>query len=341
MRGCYPFLAVVVIVICLVCTSAVSWAQSPTRNDRQAAIQPAVSELGPAASSAIGSSLIRPAGTGPTISVLASFNITTGGNGDSFPLNFTVPAGVSHVLYAWAIGGGLASYSPPTLPAGMTFETFRGFIGLAFGALAPGNYSTVLYYAGWTNVASIVVYGLSQDSGYTYAFVSQNASPVTLPAGADEYLGIMNTGGTYPVNDSSLTRLDAEAAALRGGETALIGRQTSGIFSATTQAAGLGIAAVGVYAQGVYPSLSPSSFPLFDYVIIGAAAVIAGTVGAVLALRRPSGGNPRVGGSSTPGQGFPGPFQFGSGRPCPYCGTINALDYSFCMRCAKPLPPMR
>ena len=28
-----------------------------------------------------------------------------------------------------------------------------------------------------------------------------------------------------------------------------------------------------------------------------------------------------------------------SKRPCPYCGTINERDWSFCQKCAKPLPP--
>lgn len=26
-------------------------------------------------------------------------------------------------------------------------------------------------------------------------------------------------------------------------------------------------------------------------------------------------------------------------RPCPYCGTMNQRDWSFCQKCAKPLPP--
>jgi hypothetical protein len=200
-----------------------------------------------------------PTDAGLAVSPLASFAITTGGWNLSFPLDFTVPFGVSHVLYAWAIGGGLyPTYLPPVLPSGLNITASNAnFEGMAFGALAPGSYSTDLWFPGWTNTVSIVVYGISQDANASYQFASVGqGTNLTLPAGASVYLGIESTGGTWPVLNPSIAFVDKETGALQGGETGVIGRQLTNSFTFTTQATGYGIVAVGIYG----PALASPSF---------------------------------------------------------------------------------
>jgi hypothetical protein len=185
--------------------------------------------------------------SGPTVSVLASYAITTGGWGLSFPLNFTVPNGTDHVLYCWAIGGNFSAFQSPDLPTGMSVATSIGYEGIAVGALTPGTYSTDLVYPGWSNGVSLVVYGVSGDAGYSYQFQSQNhVTNLSLAPGGSVYLGIESTGMTWPVVSPSLNPIDESTYALIGGTTGDIGRQSTGNFSFTTQAGGYGIAAAEI-----------------------------------------------------------------------------------------------
>jgi len=220
----------------------------------------------------------------------------------SYPLTFTVPAGLSDVLYAWALGGNFSAYEPPTLPSGMSIAAFLGPSGMAVGDLSPGTYSSDLAYTGWTNVVSIAVYGIPAGPGGSaptlqFSSVSQrNQHPLspeqvnlTLPSGASEYLAVQSTGGTYAVTDSSLTFVNEEAAALAGGYTALIGEQFNSTVSFTTVAVGASIVAVAIGANvtgaaGLSVNLLASfslttggwnlSFPLDFYVPVGVSQVL-------------------------------------------------------------------
>lgn len=192
---------------------------------------------------------------------LATFWATPDGWNTSFPLQFTVPAGLSDVVYAWAIGGNYSPYLPPTLPAGMNVTESVGWAGFAVGNLSPGSYATDLAYAGWTNYASIVVYGLELGPNASFRYGSVNeVDPVwgqtqtvnlTLPSGGDEYFGVMATGGTYKLRNATFGVTDEEAYALDGGVTGVIGRQASDSMSFTSRALTDALVGMGVYGGGL------------------------------------------------------------------------------------------
>jgi len=192
------------------------------------------------------------------VQLLNAFSLTTGGWDLNFSVPFVVPAGVSTVLYLWALGGNFTPFVPPTLPTGMTVAASDGFEGVAIGNLSTGTYSTDLSYAGWTNFASIAIYGVSGPN-VTYQFGTVNAtnpsfpSPqqlnLSLPSGGVEYLGALSSGGTYAVDNLSLSHIDTQAWAILGGLTGLIGRQWSNVLSFSTLALGYGIAGVGIYSN--------------------------------------------------------------------------------------------
>jgi hypothetical protein len=197
--------------------------------------------------------------TPPAVTLLAEFAITTGGWDLYFPLNFTVASNDSTVLYAWAVGGNFSSWPPPELPAGMNVAASVGYEGFAMGNLTAGNYSTNLSYPGWTNTASVAIYGVSGNSSTTFQFSSiseLNQHPLLteqvsleLPAGGAVYLAAQSTGGTWPINNSSISDVDVQAAALRGGEAGIIGRQASNLVSFDTIAAGGAIVGVAIDAN--------------------------------------------------------------------------------------------
>lgn len=200
--------------------------------------------------------------TEPTPVPLAAFSATVGGNNLTFPLNFTVPSGVSDVLYVWAIGGGLASYSLPNLPKGLTVVTsgLSYAMGVASGALAPGTYTTDLYYAGWTNTLSIEVFGVygGEYAAYRFASVSEpNPNPfnstieanLTLLRGGVDYIGVAGTGG-HAITNWSMPEVDALTAAWEmPGVAEIIGAQTNDTISARTDGEGLGLVGVGIYTN--------------------------------------------------------------------------------------------
>jgi hypothetical protein len=207
----------------------------------------------------------------PIVGTLATFDAIAGGSNLTFEVNFTVPSGVTDVLYVWAIGGGLGTFQAPTLPHGLAIVASSmdptsavRYAGIANGSLSPGKYSTNLTYDGWTNTVSIVVYGVLGGSQAAYRFGSvskANPSPgtstvagsLTIPAGAMDYLGAVATGG-YFVASWSMSAVSAEAPAWSvPGYTEIIGTQTSGTISATTNASSVGIVGAGIYPQG--PSL--------------------------------------------------------------------------------------
>jgi hypothetical protein len=174
---------------------------------------------------------------------------STPGNGWSENLSFTVPSGTSHVLLFWAVSDSVAANV--SLPSGLNVSTSQvgGSYGVAFGALASGGYTARFSAAGgWVNAATVAVFGVTYDSGYTYSLSSVNHSThLNLTSGATLYFGEEYTGGAYPVNTTSLTTIDEEAPAQNGGECDLIGMQGSGAYSFTTYAGGYGIVAVGIY----------------------------------------------------------------------------------------------
>jgi len=206
--------------------------------------------------------------------VLASLSEAIGGLGDSFPLTFTVPGDVSEVLYLWSIGGGLASYQLPTLPAGLEVVSAvpAWDAGVAAGQLNPGNYTTDLSYAGWTNTVSIVVYGIFGHVGALYRFASlaePNLLPgnqtmqlnLTLPAGGFEYFGAEVTGG-YAITDWSMPVLDAATPAWgMFGSSEPIGRQFTNVLSGFTAGAGLGLVGVGIYTSISTVSFDETGLP--------------------------------------------------------------------------------
>lgn len=211
---------------------------------------------------ATGSSTLGPSAPPPKVSFLNGTNAIVGASAKSFPLNFTVPVGASEEIYLWSIGGGLASFTPPSLPTGLTVATSFGFGGIAAGSLAPGPYTIDLSYAGWTNDVSYGIYVVSGGTGLSYQFANESLlnpvpphggliqASVSLSSGAVTYLGVAGTGG-YPIANSSLWPLAEEAPAWGiGGETQLIGTQPYGEVQASSYAEGLSLAAVGVYATG-------------------------------------------------------------------------------------------
>ena len=195
---------------------------------------------------------------GVDVNLLASFSATTGAWNLSFPLAFFVPAGTGQVLYLWALGGNYSNYTPPVLPAGMSVAASIGFEGIATGNLSSGSYVIGLSYAGWTNMVSLAVYGVSDSAAATYRFGAiDQPNPgfhtqqidLTLPAGAAVYLGVESTGGTWPVTNASFSFVDEAAWALRGGLSGEIGRQLSNTLSFTSRASGAGIVAIGIYTN--------------------------------------------------------------------------------------------
>jgi hypothetical protein len=188
----------------------------------------------------------------------------------SYTFSFNVPSGVGHEVYVWAIGGSGTSTVYPTLPSGMTVRTSvvdpsAGNVdsGIAMGTLPAGNYSIQLAYTEEVNAVSMELYLVWNDSGYTYQFSSpgNQSTQVTLSPGASAYLGSEANGGVWAITSSSLSPIDREAAATEGGgDTELIGRQSTGDFSFQTTAEDYGITAVGIY-----PSAGPPS-PFYPYV---------------------------------------------------------------------------
>jgi len=229
----------------------------------------------------------------PVVTLLASLNVTPYAWGMSFPLNFTVPAGTDHIVYAWAVGGNYTPYSLPRLPAGLWVNASVSGDGMASGSLAAGSYRTNLSYAGWTNYATVAIYGISGDAGDSYQFFLVNQEMhLTPPPGADVYLALQSTGGTYPVSASSLTTVDDEAAAIYGGYTGLIGRQATNSIWFSTSAGGYAIVAVGIYPPGSGgspsgPSLTLGPLSPLEYSLLGVGAgLAAGVGGTVLVTRR-------------------------------------------------------
>ena len=212
--------------------------------------------------------------TGPTPVVLASLSTIVGDLNASFPVSFTVPADVSEVIYAWAIGGGLAVYQAPTLPAGLTVAASVGPAGLAMGSLSPGTYSTELAYlaGGWTNDVSIVVLGIEDGANTSYrvgSATSQNPNAVNstsnasveLPAGAAFYLGVGTTGG-YALSSYSMTDLLASAPAWEmAGTTEVIGIQTGATVSDSSAAYEMGVLGLGLYTTLTNVTFEASGLP--------------------------------------------------------------------------------
>lgn len=212
--------------------------------------------------------------SGPTPELLASLEGLVGATDASFPLDFTVPVGMTHVLYAWAIGGGLASYEPPTLPTGMTVAASLSTAGLAIGSLAPGTYATNLTYPGWTNEVSIAVYGVLNGGNTSYRFgvasvqnpfggpnnTSEQAT-LDLPSGGAAYVGVATTGG-FPLSAVSMPIVDVEAPAwMTGGVTEVIGLQANATLWAQSSAFGEGIVGVGIYSNLTNVTFQESGLP--------------------------------------------------------------------------------
>lgn len=203
-----------------------------------------------------------PNSSAPTVELLAGYSQTVSAWNVSVPLNFTVTSGVSQVIYAWAIAGNFTPYTPPVLPAGMSVSASIGFEGMASGNLTAGTYATDLSYAGYVNLVSVAIYSISGSSNLTYQYSSlsqlnqhslqEQQVSLALPAGGSEYLVVESTGGTWPVNNTSITQVDEQTAALRGGVSGVIGRQSSDIASFTTIALGAGIVAVAIGASATH-----------------------------------------------------------------------------------------
>ena len=182
------------------------------------------------------------------VKFLTGYAATPSGNGWSHTLGFTVPSGTSHVLFVWAVSDSVAPNI--TLPSAFSVTTeVSTSDGIAFGALSAGTYSaSFTANGGWVNTATMGVYVISNDTGYTYTLSSSaQVTSLTLASGATAYLGTLYTGGAYPLTTWSLTTINEETPSQNGGETNMIGQQGSNTFSLTTSAAGYGIAAVGIY----------------------------------------------------------------------------------------------
>jgi hypothetical protein len=187
-----------------------------------------------------------------TVRFLAGFAAEpNGGAGGSDTLDFAVPAGYGHGIFVWADGD--TAYPKVTVPTGMTTEEkFASSAGLAYGTLPAGSYSaSINQNSGTTTALSMAVYGVLNDTAYYYQFKDANQSTsLGFTGGAAMYLGILMTGGGYPVTNPSLTTISEETPSTRGGETDLIGCQNSGTlsFQVSPSAVTYGIAAVGIYA---------------------------------------------------------------------------------------------
>ncbi len=233
----------------------------------------ASSAAGNLAISGVGIYTTAPAPTGPSPVLLDTAGAGVVGFNQTVLLNFTVPAGLTHILYAWAIGGGRAAYGAPTLPSGMTVAASIGTAGIAFGSLQPGTYSTSLFYGGWTNEVSVAVFGILNGANTSYVF---GASPVQdpyagsgvndtasleLPAGAAFYLGVATTGG-YPVSAVSMAETDVYAPAYGvPGTTQDIGLQLNPALWEQSGASSLGIVGVGIYTNVTNVTFVESGLP--------------------------------------------------------------------------------
>jgi hypothetical protein len=183
-----------------------------------------------------------------TVQLLIGYAQTPLEDNWTYTLDFTVPAGVSEVLFAWTIAD--ASTPTLTLPSGLSSQTsFGTSTGIASGGLAAGPYAVTLSgNGGWVNTVAMAVYVVSDDSSYTFAYSSAaQVKSLSGTSGAAVYIGILETGGTYPVTSPSLTTINEQTPSEYGGETDLIGTQSSDAFSFATTAGGYGIAIVGIF----------------------------------------------------------------------------------------------
>jgi len=195
--------------------------------------------------------------------LLAGFSRTAGGNGLSFPLNFTVPSGVQQVLYVWALAGGLGTYQSPTLPSGLKVVEMLGGTGMAYGNLSTGTYATTLSYPGWTNTVDLAVYGILGGANADYvqfgANSASNPNPynasftvnLTMPAGSPVYIGVAATGGHSILNWTMPAVDEMTEAWEMPGYAQVIGRQAAPVLSATSEAGGMAVLGMGIYS---YPA---------------------------------------------------------------------------------------
>jgi hypothetical protein len=183
--------------------------------------------------------------------LLAGYAATPAGSGWSHTFTFTVPSGTSHVLLFWTFNDDVTANV--SLPPGLTIEKeFGNSTGVAFGALAAGNYSASFSGgSGWVNTVTMAAYGISNDSDYSYQFadVSQSMN-LTMTSGASVYLGALINGGGFPITNWSLTTVNEETYPQNqqgtSNETDLIGQQSSNTFSFQTKAYGYGIVGAAI-----------------------------------------------------------------------------------------------
>ncbi len=181
-----------------------------------------------------------------TVIVLSGENSSPGISNWSETLSFTVPSGEQHEVVFWAIGA-LAQVTI-SLPTGMTTKTqFGNSTGIAIGSLAAGTYNITASCAGaLVNSQSIVVYGVVNDTAFTYEFKSgSQVKSLSMSSGAEIYLGALSTGGAA-ITSHSLTTINEEAPATGGGVTELIGSQTTRTLSLQTAATLYGVAGAGI-----------------------------------------------------------------------------------------------
>ena len=200
--------------------------------------------------------------------------LLAGYNGSAYShsayVNFTVPSSNGRTFYTWAFAGG-PPFDWPSLPAGLSVESSYNEsasccsqMGIASGVLPVGAYQTSIVDTGSTgNPISVAVYFVASASSYSFVNrTSAEAMSYSLPGGAVAYIGLLTSGGLYSVNSPSLSSIDEASNAVNGGTTALIGRQSSGLFSFTTSAGSYGIGAIGIYGSGSSsgPSISSVAF---------------------------------------------------------------------------------
>jgi len=181
------------------------------------------------------------------VQLLAGYADTPAGTGWSDKLSFTVPAGISEELFVWTASDTVM----PTLslPTGLSIATETGTsTGIASGTLTAGSYSVTLSAnGGWVNTVTMAVYAIAYGPQVSYQFMSASqVTSLTLDSGASAYIGVLETGGAYPLTNPSLTTIDEQTPSQAGGETDLIGQQSSDTFSFSTTAGGYGIAAVAI-----------------------------------------------------------------------------------------------
>ena len=188
----------------------------------------------------------------PSVQVLSKYGATPWENGWSYTFSFTVPSGVSHVLFVYTFNDDEAA--TVNLPSVLTSEVqFGTSTGIALGTPAPGTYSASFSAgSGWVNTVSIVAYGISSDAGFGYQFgAASQAKSLTLPSGGVDYLGVMMTGG-MPITSDSLSTVTEDAASppsAPSGITDLIGLQSSNTLSFSTSAVGYGVAGVAIIPE--------------------------------------------------------------------------------------------